>query len=86
MFKVAIIDLETGKTDAEFEASAICAGFQIPSEGGARATACVAGPVIDAAYATDAADSARKKFLDNDRVSGAYNLLKLMRNIKDEED
>lgn len=86
MFKVTIVDLDTGKTDAEFEASAICAGFQIPSQGGAQATACLAGPIIDAAYAIDAADSARKKFLDNDRVSGAYNLLKLMRNIKDEED
>ena len=86
MFKVTIVDLDTGKTDAEFEASAICAGFQIPSEGRARATACVAGHVIDAAYAIDAADSAREKFLDNDSVSEAYNQLKLLRNIKDEED
>ena len=86
MFKVTIVDLNTGKTDAEFEASAICAGFQIPSEGRSRATACLAGPAINAAYAIEAADSARETFLDNDRVSRAYNLLKLIRNAKDEED
>lgn len=86
MFKITIVDLATGKTELDVEASAICAGIQVPSEDAARSIASLNGVAMQAAYAIDAAKSAIANFHKDPRIEGASAMLKIIKSAKSEKE
>lgn len=86
MFRITIVDLATGKTDLDVEASAICAGIQAPSEGAARGIAILNGGAMQAAYAIAAAKSAIANFHKDPRIKGASARLEIIHAAKSEKE
>lgn len=86
MFRITIVDLATGKTDLDVEASAICAGIQVPSENAARSIASMDGPATHAAFAIDAAETSIAHFHETPQIKVASAMLKAIHTAKSEKE
>lgn len=86
MFKITIVDMETGETEVDAEASCIIGGLQIPKEKAAQVLGFIDGPVKDVCYALDAADNAIRKVKEDPRIDASYSLLSALKTFVAKED
>jgi hypothetical protein len=72
MYKVTVIDLDTGETEIDATVSCICGGIQIPAEESEQVMVFLDGAAVDAHYAMDAAEKAVAHLMKDPRIAATH--------------
>ena len=87
MYKITVIDLDTGETCVDAETNCVVGGFLIPSEKAAQVLALTACSVLEIGCAINAAESAIKHLNENPAIAMARGLARaIAHKTKGEED
>lgn len=87
MYKIIIIDLDTGETCVDAETNCVVGGFQIPSEKAAQVLTLTACSALEIGYAIDAAEFAIKHLDEDPAIARAHGLVQATAHkTKGEED
>lgn len=87
MYKITVIDLDTGETCVDAETNCLVGGFQIPSKKATQGLALTACSALEICYTIDAAESAIKHLDENPAIAMTRGLVQaIAHKTKGEED